>query len=185
MRKMFPLVGVAAATVAVTLSITSFNSRAQAGSSYADDRAAIEDLQARYLFAMDFHNPDLYVTMFTEDGILDVGSGEIKGRQAIRDTVAKMPNFGAGPVPPGLWPASGRHNISNIVVKINGNRATGRAYWFHYANNNPERRGTFTGYGHYEDEMVKTNGQWFFSKRRIYNEQRKEWAYPGTGNPAW
>jgi hypothetical protein len=39
MRKMFPLVGVVAATVAVTLSVTSFNSRAQAGSSYADDRA--------------------------------------------------------------------------------------------------------------------------------------------------
>jgi hypothetical protein len=31
-------------------------------SSYADDRAAIEDLQARYLFALDFHDPDLYVS---------------------------------------------------------------------------------------------------------------------------
>ena len=30
--------------------------------------------------------------MFTEDGILDVGSGEIKGRKAIRDVIAKMPN---------------------------------------------------------------------------------------------
>jgi hypothetical protein len=38
-----------------------------AASGYADDRAAIENLQARYLFAMDFHDPDLYVTMFTED----------------------------------------------------------------------------------------------------------------------
>lgn len=88
MRKMFPLAGLVAATVAVTLSITAMNARAQSGSSDADDRAAIEDLQARYLFAMDFHTPDLYVTMFTEDGILDVGSGEIKGRQAIRDTWA-------------------------------------------------------------------------------------------------
>ena len=32
--------------------------------------------------------------------------------------------------------------------------------------------------------MVKTNGQWFFTKRRIYNEGRAEWAYKG-GNPAW
>ena len=132
---------------------------------------------------MDFGDPDLYVTMFTEDGILDVGSGEIKGRKAIRDVIAKMPN--SRTTENGLRPASGRHNISNIVIKVNGNKATARAYWFHYSNNNPERRGVFSGYGHYEDEMVKTNGQWFFTKRRIYNEGRAEWAYTGTKSPAW
>jgi hypothetical protein len=36
---------------------------AQGRSSYAEDRAAIEDLQARYLFALDFHDPDLYVSI--------------------------------------------------------------------------------------------------------------------------
>jgi hypothetical protein len=51
---------------------------AQAGSSYVEDRAAIEDLQARYLFAPDFHDPDLYVSTFTEDGVLDYGSGDVK-----------------------------------------------------------------------------------------------------------
>jgi hypothetical protein len=40
------------------------------------------------------------------------------------------------------------------------------------------------GYGHYEDELVKVNGQWLFTKRRIYNEGRAEWAHKG-GNPAW
>jgi hypothetical protein len=68
--------------------VTSVTSRA--AGSYADDRSAIEDLQARYLFALDFHDPDLYVSTFTGDGILDVGSGEIKGRQAIRDVIARM-----------------------------------------------------------------------------------------------
>ena len=70
-------------------------------------------------------------------------------------------------------------------IKIDGNKATGRAYWFHYSNNNPERRGVFDGYGHYEDSLVKVNGQWLFSRRRIYNEQRKEWAFPERINPAW
>ena len=182
MRKLIVPLAAAAAAVALTLAVTSITSKA-ADASYAEDRAAIEDLQARYLFAMDFGDPDLYITMFTEDGILDVGSGEIKGRKAIRDVIAKMPN--SRTTENGLRPASGRHNISNIVVKVNGNRATARAYWFHYGNTNPERRGVFTsGYGHYEDEMVKVNGQWFFSKRRIYNEGRAEWAHKG-GNPAW
>ena len=171
----------AAAAVLLTLAVTSNTSKA-ADTSYAEDRAAIENLQARYLFAMDFGDPDLYVTTFTEDGILDIGTGEIKGRKAIRDVIAKMPN--SRTTENGLRPASGRHNISNIVLTVNGNKATGRAYWFHYSNNNPERRGVFDGYGHYEDELVKVNGQWLFTKRRIYNEGRAEWAYKG-GNPAW
>lgn len=172
----------AGVAVVLTLLVTSMTSTA-AGTSYADDRAAIEDLQARYLFAMDFGDPDLYVTAFTEDGILDVGSGEIKGRKAIHDVIAKMPNSRTSEN--GLRPASGRHNISNIVLKVTGNKAVGRAYWFHYSNTNPERRGVFDGYGHYEDELVKVNGQWLFTKRRIYNEGRPEWAYKGGGNPAW
>src|SRR6187200_3089239 len=104
MRKMtVPLASVAAA-VLMTLAITAITSKA-ADTSYAEDRAAIEDLQARYLFAMDFGDPDLYVTMFTEDGILDVGSGEIKGRQAIKETIARMPQPAATA---GMRPAVGR-----------------------------------------------------------------------------
>lgn len=181
MRKLTVPLASAAAAVSLTLAVTSITSKA-ADTSYAEDRTAIEDLQARYLFAMDFGNPDLYVTLFTEEGILDIGNGEIRGRKAIRDVIAKMPN--SRTAENGLRPASGRHNISNIVLKVNGNRATGRAYWFHYSNNNPERRGVFDGYGHYEDELVKVNGQWLFTKRRIYNEGRAEWAHKG-GNPAW
>ena len=181
-RKLTVPLAAAAAAALLTLALTSMTSSA-ATSSYAEDRAAIEDLQARYLFAMDFGDPDLYVTTFTEDGILDVGSGEIRGRKAIRDVIAKMPNSRTSEN--GLRPASGRHNISNIAIKVTGDKATGRAYWFHYSNNNPERKSVFDGYGHYEDELVKVNGQWLFTKRRIYNEGRAEWAYKGTGNPAW
>lgn len=182
MRKLTAPMVAAGAAVLLTLAVSSMSSSA-ASSSYADDRAAVEDLQARYLFAMDFGDPDLYVTTFTEDGVLDIGTGEIRGRKAIRDVIAKMPN--SRTTEGGLRPASGRHNISNIVLKVNGNKATGRAYWFHYSNTNPERRSVFDGYGHYEDELVKVNGQWLFTKRRIFNEGRAEWAYKGTGNPAW
>jgi hypothetical protein len=170
----------AAAAVLVTVAVTSMTSRATG--SYADDRSAIEDLQARYLFALDFHDPDLYVSTFTEDGVLDYGTGEVKGRQAIKDVIARMP----APAPSaGLRPAVGRHNISNIVLKVDGNRAVGRAYWFHYSNDTPTRGSVFDGFGHYEDELVKVNGRWLFSRRKIYNENRDEWAYKGGRNPAW
>ncbi len=155
-------------------------------SSYAEDRALIEDLQARYMFALDFGDVDKYVETFTPDGILDIGEGEIRGREAIRKVIAGMPGRKQEPSKDGstLRPATGRHNITNIVIKIEGNKAKGVAYWFHYGNDNPQRTATLNSYGHYVDEMVKVKGKWYFSKRRIYNEQVDKWAAP-PGNPCW
>jgi len=159
---------------------------AVAHDSYAEDRAAIENLQARYLFALDFRDPDEYAATFTEDGVLDYGAGEIRGREAIRELVAGMrarEQERARSDTSGLRPAAGRHNISNIVIQIQGDRATGVAYWFHMGNDNPERKATLNSFGHYEDELVKVNGQWLFSKRKIYNEHVAEWAAAGAANP--
>jgi uncharacterized protein (TIGR02246 family) len=155
-------------------------------SSYAEDRAQTEDLQARYMFALDFHDPDTYASTFTEDGVLDYGP-VVKGRDAIRTLIAGMAKNAADQAAKdtsGLRPAVGRHNISNIVIKIDGDKAVGRAYWFHYGDNNPKRTAGLDSFGHYEDEMVKVDGKWLFSKRKIYNEQVAEWASKG-GNPAW
>jgi len=56
--------------------------------------AQIENLQARYLFALDFHDPQLYASTFTPDGILDYGEGDVKGREAIIKVIAGMPATG-------------------------------------------------------------------------------------------
>ena len=174
--------------VAVSLFMTSCATTGmKAGNSYAEDRAQIEDLQARYLFALDFFDLDTYVATFTEDGVLDIIEYKVKGRDAIRKAIEDSKsvfNLSANKVPEGLYPATGRHNITNIVIKVDGDKAYGRSYWFHYSNDNPERKAALDGYGHYEDEMVKVNGQWLFSKRVIYNEGVKKWIGPAK-NPAW
>jgi hypothetical protein len=181
----YTLCGALMAIIVMSLApvVSTSQTQSRPATSYAEDRAAIEDLQARYLFAMDFRDPDLYVTTFTEDGILDIGNGEIKGRQAIKDVVSRMPAPAAGAG--GLRAAAARHNISNIVIKVDGNKASSRSLWFHYSNSNANRTTVFDGFGHYEDELVKVNGQWLFTKRRIYNEGRDEWAYKAGKNPAW
>ncbi len=163
---------------------------AAAGTSYGEDRAQIENLQARYLFALDFHDPNLYASTFTPDGVLDYGRGDVRGREAIVKVIAGMPGNRPAPASaagdkPALRPAAGRHQITNIVLKIDGNKAVGRSYWFHTGNDNPQRTNTIGGFGHYEDDLVKVNGQWFFSKRKIYNEGSAEWQYKGGVNPAW
>jgi hypothetical protein len=73
----------AAAAALITVAVMSLVSnalnvytQARPVSIYAEDRAEIEDLQARYLFALDFHDP---------------GSGDVKGREAIKAVIAKMP----------------------------------------------------------------------------------------------
>ena len=182
MRKAAVLMLCGIAVLIVTSAVSSRSSQ----TSYGEDRALIEDLQARYMFALDFRDPDTYAMTFTEDGVLDYGP-VVKGRDAIKKVIADMGKRAqdqAAKDPPGLRPVVGRHNISNIVLKIDGNKAVGRAYWFHYSNNNEKRTGMLDSFGHYEDEMVKVNGKWLFSKRKIYNEQVAEWASK-PGNPAW
>jgi ketosteroid isomerase-like protein len=164
---------------------TLFAASAAGEGSYAEDRAQIEDLQARYLFALDFRDPDAYAATFTEDGVLDYGAGKIQGRAAIREMVARMranDERQRTDDKSGLRPAAGRHNIANIVLEIDGDRARGTAYWFHMGNANPERRAQLNSFGHYEDELVKVNGEWLFGLRKIYNEQVAEWV-AGPQNP--
>lgn len=164
-------------------------------SSYGEDRAQIENLQARYMFALDFGDLDTFVSTFTEDGILDIVGMQWQGRKGIKEGLGgMMPPAGEGnpdaqnvsdeKEKKPLYRATGRHNISNIVIKIDGDKAVGRAYWFHMGNDNPERKAVLNSYGYYEDEMVKVNGQWLFSKRRIYNEQMAEWI-GSDKNPCW
>ena len=182
----------------ITLSLIGILSYAFAGtnnSSYGEDRAQIENLQARYMFALDFGDLDTFVTTFAEDGVLDIIGMKWQGRKNIKEGLGKMMPPAGGRAPEAqnaseskdkkpLYRATGRHNISNIVIKIDGDKAVGRAYWFHMGNNNPERKAQLDSYGYYEDEMVKVNGEWLFSKRRIYNEQMAEWI-GSDKNPCW
>jgi hypothetical protein len=153
------------------------------GNDYGVDRALIEDLQARYLFAMDFRDAQTYASTFTEDGVLDFGGGQIKGRQAIHDMIAGVRER-AATQPPGEGMPKGRHSITSMVIDVDGEKATAAAYWFLMRNDNAERKTQVDSFGHYEDELVKVNGQWLFKLRKIYNEEVPAWSWTAEGNPA-
>jgi len=145
---------------------------------YGDDRALIEDLQARYLFAFDFGDAEGYANTFAPDGILDFGQGEIKGRTAIAKFIEdghQRTLDARAKTPEGERPRIGRHIINNIIVTVNGRKARGLAYWTHMTSDKTGN-GTVDFFGHYEDEMIKVKGQWLFARRNIYNEARPEWA---------
>ncbi|BBC71848.1 conserved hypothetical protein [Altererythrobacter sp. B11] len=144
--------------------------------SYARDRAEIEDLMARYLFAMDYNDMDAYVATFTEDGELEFASGTAKGRADIRKTAqAFKDRIGSVYKDVDGNPAVLRHVLAHTVIRVEGDRAWARAFWYEMANDGPRNAsgrltpqiGTF---GIYEDELERVDGHWLFSKRRILNE---------------
>jgi hypothetical protein len=152
-------------------------------STYGQDRAQIEDLMARYLFAIDYNDWDAYVETFAPDGELEFASGTSKGRPAIRAMVAK---FAEGIVrfyhTEDGKPAKLRHVILQSVIRVEGNHAWARSLWLEMANHGPGDIMKMGTYGIYEDELRKTNGQWLFSKRRVLNEFIKG-RTSGPGNP--
>jgi uncharacterized protein (TIGR02246 family) len=141
-------------------------------SQYAADRAQIEDLEARYVNALDWQDADAYAATFTEDGVLDWAQGVLKGREAIRAEVkgmrAAFARKEAADAP--LRPSRLRHFITNLALTIHGDTATDTAYWMELDNDNRYRRPVVGAYGHYEDELRRVNGRWLFSRRKIYNE---------------
>ncbi|AKH43824.1 hypothetical protein FHS61_002769 [Altererythrobacter atlanticus] len=155
---------------------------------YAKDRAEIEDLMARYLFAMDYNDMDSYAATFTEDGELEFASGTAVGRdnikataKAFKDRIATVYKDVDGN------PAVLRHVLAQTVIRVEGDRAWARAFWYEMANDGPKNEagrktpqmGTF---GIYEDELRKVDGQWLFSKRRILNEFL-DGRHSGSENP--
>lgn len=145
---------------------------------YAKDRALIEDLQARYLFAFDFGDPEGYANTFAPDGVLNFGWGDIVGREAIAGFIENGRESALearAATPEGERPSIGRHIISNIVVSVEGDTARSVAYWSHMTSDSTGY-GTVDFFGHYEDELVKIDGDWYFSRRHVYNEAVEEWA---------
>jgi hypothetical protein len=152
---------------------------------YAADRAEIEDLQARYIFALDWQDADAYAATFTEDGVLDWAGGIVRGREAIRAEVRTMRTAFARKETADAprRPSRLRHFTTNAVLRIDGDRATHIAYWLELNNDGRDRWPYVGGYGHYEDELRRVNGHWLYSKRKIYNEVMDSRA-AGPQNPA-
>lgn len=138
---------------------------------YAEDRAAIEDLMARYLFAMDWNDYDTYAECFAEDGVLDYAMGCTAGRENIRAEAKRFKeNVGTIYVRPDGKPAKLRHVVAHKAIRIEGDKAWNTGFWFEMADDGPEGALKMGSFGHYEDELVRIAGEWKFQRRKIYNE---------------
>ena len=178
----------AAVAGAAVLLLAGLSSAAQAAQpkyqrGYAEDRAQIEDLMARYLFAIDYNDWDSYVETFAPDGELEFASGSSKGRPAIKAMVAKFAEgIGRFYHTEDGKPAKLRHVILQSSVRVEGDHAWARSLWLEMANHGPGDTMKMGTYGIYEDELTKVGGQWLFAKRRVLNEFIKA-RTSGPNNP--
>jgi SnoaL-like protein len=129
------------------------------------DREAIRDLRFRYHECINEAQVAEIPELFAEDGELDFGHlGEAKGREQIK---AFFSGLGArrtteGQRTRGLYRV--RQFIHNHVLKVNGDRAAGYAYL--------EAKPVYNGESYvvaarYNDEYVKRDGRWRFSKMSL------------------
>ena len=144
-----------------------------AANGYADDRAAIMQLESEYLFALDWGDAESYAALFAPEGRLEwaggaaVGPDEIYKEMAVYKEAIKQYYGDDGSGKPVVL----RHFITNQSIHVHGERAKGRIFWFEMANNGPDHSPKIGSYGHYEDEMRKVDGVWKFVSRKIFNEQ--------------
>jgi len=123
------------------------------------DRIEIDDLLTRYATAVDTKDWALYESCFTADAFIDYSaSGGIKGKLIdVRQWLSEvMPVF-----------AMTQHLVTNRDVKLDGDTATSRSYFF-----NPlglrDNKGGVTLYfdgGYYNDKLVRTESGWRISER--------------------
>lgn len=124
------------------------------------DRLEIQDLFARYSFAIDDRNYDALDSVFTPDAVIDyTEAGGIKGKPSeikpwLAAAMKRFPMF--------------QHMVATTELKLDGDRAKSRTILFNpmvYRKTDGEDQIFFIGLW-YHDELVRTADGWRITSRR-------------------
>jgi ketosteroid isomerase-like protein len=122
-------------------------------------RVAVGDLVARYNVSADVGRFDETVDLFTADAVMELPSGEHRGRDAIRAMFADTAERLAGD---GGAPRAVRHvSATHQVDVVDADHATGRAYYVVFLDEGPDH------WGRYIDEYRRDDGTWRIAHRRV------------------
>jgi ketosteroid isomerase-like protein len=132
-----------------------------------DDRIAVEDVMARYVWSVDSLDPDGYVAVFTEDAVIDSNGTLIKGHAGIRKVVTGLIQRRDENKAKGLPPGNLYHVISSPRITFpKPGEALYQSYWQTMRKDKDGRMIT-GGMGRSEDHLVKRNGKWLIQFRKL------------------
>jgi len=120
------------------------------------DRIEIIDVFNRYATGVDRRDPAIYRSCFTDELEVDLGGGgaaQMKADEWVERAFVLVASF-----------QSTQHIITNQVININGDKATGMAY-LQAQHFNPESM--FAVGGYYENHLVRTPKGWRISNLKL------------------
>ena len=129
-----------------------------------EDRAAIETLLITYGRLLDAQDLKGYSNLFAADGVWEGGIGSATGPQEIFEMLEAV----FSRTTRGQY-GNSYHIMSDILIDVDGDTATSWSRWTWVVEAEdgkpaPQRS------GHYEDTLVRENGEWKFQRRLTVTE---------------
>jgi uncharacterized protein (TIGR02246 family) len=132
-----------------------------------EDRMAVEDVMARYVWAVDSLDPEGYVAVFTEDAIIDSNGSISRGHDEIRKIVTSLIQRRDDNKAKGLPTSNLYHMISNVRITFpKPGEALHQSYW-QTVLRDTDGKMTAAAMGRSEDRLVKRNGKWLIQSRKL------------------
>ena len=134
--------------------------------SLADDRLAIRKLVDDYAFCADSRNAQGQMSLFTEDTVFEVyyDPKSQTPTEVVNSRASLFPVFDNLNTYDETMHFNGQHQ-----VEINADKASGTTYCIaHHLNVVDKVQKLMVAAIRYEDEFVKQNNQWLFSKRKLF-----------------
>ena len=131
------------------------------------DRIAVEDVMARYVWAVDSLDPEGYVAVFTDDAVIDSNGSISKGHDEIRRIVTGLIQRRDANRAKGLPTANLYHVISNVRITFpKPGEALHQSYW-QTVRRDKDGKMTAAAMGPSEDRLVKRDGKWLIQSRKL------------------
>jgi uncharacterized protein (TIGR02246 family) len=132
-----------------------------------EDRIAVEDVMARYVWAVDSLDADGYVAVFTEDAVIDSNGSISKGHDEIRKIVTSLIQRREDNRAKGLPTANLYHVISSVRITFpKPGEALHQSYW-QTVRRDKSGQMIAAAMGRSEDRLVRRNGKWLIQWRKL------------------
>ena len=151
----------------IVLLLSSTLVAAQARLGTYEDRIAVEDVMARYVWSVDSLDADGYVAVFTPDAVIDSNGVLSKGHEEIRQVVTGLIKRRDENKAKGLPAGNLYHVISSPRITFpKPGEALYQSYWQTMRKDKDGRMIT-GGMGRSEDHLVKRDGRWLIQFRKL------------------
>ena len=140
---------------------------AQANLGTSEDRIAVEDVMARYVWAVDSLDADGYVSVFTDDAVIDSNGSISKGHEEIRKIVTSLIKRRDANTSKGVPASNLYHMVSNVRITFpKPGEALHQSYW-QTVRRDKDGNMTAAAMGRSEDRLVKRGGKWLIQSRTL------------------